>query len=350
MEVIESSNKKEENILNTNNIIFRFSDILIGIESIFSFKDGDFLVFQNTFSILYDGKEFKKKLEIPFLGALCAFCYLSEEEFIILKDYSLTLYKFKDNRTSYEKLSIIYKNLLYEGENKNIFKLSNNDLLSISQNVLNPKIIRIFRRVEEKNMFKRYDLQDNCILEEIDDVINLEEDQFLGIKKYTNNDEILLIVYSNIDYNILRFNRIKCIIKGKRMIYFTSLPNFKVNKNKILMSGVSFLNIIDTETLELETTLKISENILDIRILSNNCIIFFEYYKTLEGLKQYGKYYLTKIWIDFETNDIIKKESNEITNEVGEYKTLFKLYNYKDNGLATIIDQNTLKIYKNVYC
>ena len=70
------SNKKELNILNKKNIIFEYEDILKGIESIFCFKDGDFLVFKNTFSLLYDGKTFEIKLELDFLGALCAFCYI----------------------------------------------------------------------------------------------------------------------------------------------------------------------------------------------------------------------------------------------------------------------------------
>ena len=69
----EVSDKKEANILNNKNIIFEHEDIIKGIESIFSFKDGDFLVLKNTFSLLYDGKTFQIKLELGFLGALCAF-------------------------------------------------------------------------------------------------------------------------------------------------------------------------------------------------------------------------------------------------------------------------------------
>ena len=151
----ECSDKKETNILNNKNIIFEHEDIIKGIESIFSFKDGDFLVLKNTFSLLYDGKTFQIKLELGFLGALCAFCYISEDEFIVIKDYLLTLYKFKNNRTACDEISIIHENYLHEEQNKKLFKLSNNDLLNITQNLLYPKKYRIFRRIEENNIFKK---------------------------------------------------------------------------------------------------------------------------------------------------------------------------------------------------
>ena len=114
------------------------------------------------------------------------------------------------------------------------------------------------------------------------------------------------------------------------------------------MCGISFINIIETDNLELETTIKISENIIDLRLLNNNYIVFVEQYKALVGWKQELKFYLTKIWIDFDYNDLIKKESNEITDELGEYKALFRIFSFGDTGLATITEQNKLTIYNSI--
>lgn len=56
------------------------------IDSIFTFKDHDFLIFKSTFSILYDGKTLKEKLKLNFIGSSNAFCYLSENEFLVMKN------------------------------------------------------------------------------------------------------------------------------------------------------------------------------------------------------------------------------------------------------------------------
>ena len=345
---MKSENKKGKKILNEDNIIFEIEDEKTGIESIFSFKDGDLLVFKNNIcSILYDGKTFSQKLELNFLGALCSFCYLNEEEFIVIKDFYFSLYKFENNRTNCKIIATINKNE-YQEINKKIFCLSNNDLLSISELDFKP-IIKIFRRTFENNQFKDYQLLDNYKLDEIGDVINLEDDQFLTIKKNKNADNIMLKVYSNKNYIILRNNRIQCIVNNKRRIaFFSDLPFIKVNNNKILFGNANFLYIFGTDTLELETTIKISPDIMGIRMFRDNSIILFECSKELIGLKNIIKYYITKVWIDFESNEFIKKESEEITEEIGEYKTLFNICNYLDNGLATIIEQYKLKIYKNM--
>ena len=345
---MKSENKKTKKILNDDKIIFEIEDKKTGIESIFAFKDGDLLVFKNNIcSILYDGKTFSQKLELSFLGALCSFCYLNEEEFIVIKDFYFSLYKFGNNRTNCKLITTINKNE-YQEINKKIFCLSNNDLISISE-LYFEAIIKIFRRISENNQFKEYQLLDNYKLNEIGDVINLDNDQFLTIKKYQNADNILLKVYSNKSYIILRNNRIQCTVKNKRRIaFFSDLPFIKVNKNKLLFGNSSFLYIFCTDTLELETTIKISPEIRGIRIFGNNSIILFETNKELIDLKNVIKYYITKVWINFENNEFIKKESEEITEEIGEFKTLFNICNYLDNGLATITDQYKLKIYKNM--
>ena len=124
-----------------------------------------------------------------------------------------------------------------------------------------------------------------------------------------------------------------------------------MKKNKLFYASISYFNIFDIDTLELETIINISPEIRSIQVLNNNCALFIDYEDyniSFWGLKRSVKYNLTKVFIDFETNEIIKKESHDITNELGEYKTLFYVYNYLDNGFATITDNCLLKIYKNV--
>ena len=329
--------KKPNPILNKDKIIFEQEDSIAGIESVFSFKDGDLLVFQNKFSIIYDGKTFNKKLKLDFLGASCAFCYLSEKEFILLKDFYFSLYRFDKNRTNFKEIYTVDKNK-YQETNKKIFNLSNNNLISLAEIYFTP-VIKVFGRIEDN-----YELIENHNLKDIDEVINLENDEFLTIKKFMNQDYILLKVYNNKDYIVNRKNEINCILNGKRRIYFSDLPILKVDKNKILIGGIMFLNIICTETLQLETTIKISPQIKSLRLLGNNCIILIE---TLKNFKEI-KYNLTRVWINFIMNDIIKKESIDITEEMGEFKTLFGIHNYMDKGLATIGDQYQLKIYENL--
>ena len=126
------------------------------------------------------------------------------------------------------------------------------------------------------------------------------------------------------------------------------MPFIKVNNNKILFGNSSYLYIFCTDPLELESAFKISPEIRGIRILGDNTIFIFESNKELICLKSVIKYYITKVIIDFENNEFIKKESEDIIEEIGEYKTLFNICNYLDNGFATIIDQYKLKVYKNI--
>ncbi len=347
MEELYKINSTSEKILNKENIIFEHEDQIKGIESIFCFKNGDILIFKNTFSVLYDGKTLKEKLQLKFLGALCAFCYLSEDEFILLKDSYLSLYRFSNNRTKAEEICLIHED--YINKNKNIFVLSNNDLINITQVCLEPKEFRIFRRIEENNKLVKYELITDILedIKDIDYVVNLEEDEFLTMKRDLSNEEVLLKVYSNENYLIKRFNRIKCILNGKRMIYYSMLPVYKMKK-KIIIPSVCLLNIIDIYTLELETSIKISEEIKDIKILDNDFIIIFECFRNFENYQRNFLFYLTKVLIDFDMNDMVKIERNKINDEAGEFMSLFKIFNYRGNGLATITDQNYLKIYNKV--
>lgn len=337
----KNEEKNDSNkILNKENIIFIHEDSKGGIESIFSFKDGDLLVFKNTFSIIFDGNTFQQKLVLPFLGAICAFLYLSEEEFILLKGNHFSLFKFKKGRTEYQKLYTVTND--YE-ENKKIFHLSNDNLIKLGEFNFE-QIIKIYQR-NNNGSSPSYNIIENTELKDIDCVYNLEQDEFLTIQNIQNSDEIFFKVYSNIDYTILRFNRINCTVNNKRRIYFSQMPFFKVGKNKILYGSIFYLNIFGIDTLELETTVNISESIKDIKLLSNDCIILVE----CQDINWKEKnYFLTKIWFDFEKNEIKKKETTDITDKTGDYKTLFNIYNYLDNGLATISDHSKLKVYKNI--
>ena len=154
------------------------------------------------------------------------------------------------------------------------------------------------------------------------------------------------IIWKN--YDLLRTNKIQCTVKGKRKIFFFDSPFFKIRKNKLLYGSIYFLYIFCIDTLEFETTIKISSEIKAIRVLRDNTIIIFENTKELIGFKTIENYYISKVCVDFDNNDLIKKESEEITQKIGYYKTFFNIYNYMDNGLATIIDRSLLKIFEKI--
>ena len=93
---------------NSPKIKFNYiAPISIKINDVFIFPDGDFIIFQNYKSTLYDSKTLKIKMYFDIDSARC-FNYFSNDEFglMALSDL-LELCKFKENRTCYETIQKI---------------------------------------------------------------------------------------------------------------------------------------------------------------------------------------------------------------------------------------------------
>lgn len=121
------------------------------------------------------------------------FCYLSENEFLVMKNNYFSLYKFKNNRTSYEIITTVQCSP--NEENKKIFKIFKNDILNICEYKFQfQPSIKIYTRIDDNNGSTiNYELISDNVLTDIDEVINLEDTfQFLAFKKYENLNEILL--------------------------------------------------------------------------------------------------------------------------------------------------------------
>jgi len=338
----------KKQILDKEKIICSLEDKVSMIDSIFTFKDHDFLIFKSTFSILYDGKTLKEKLKLNFIGSSNAFCYLSENEFLVMKNNYISFYKFKNNRTSYENITTVQCSPLEE--NKKIFKIFKYDILNICEYKFHfQPSIKIYTRIYDNNdSIINYELISDNVLTDIDEVINLEDSfQFLTFKKYENLNEILFKVY-DYGYNIVRFNRMNCFTSKKRRIFMPQFAFYKVNKNKLITASIYYIYIFDIETLELETTIKVLSEIKRFIILNNKYIMMVLYNSELKDYKREEHYSICKLLVDFENNSIEKAENNEITDEVGEFKTLFNIFNYHDDGLITISDHCLLKIYKDI--
>jgi len=342
-------NNEKKTILDNEKIIFSFENLGLMIDSVFTFKDHDFLIFEGKISILYDGKTFEEKLKLNFIGSLNAFCYLSEDEFLVMKDNYFSLYKFINNRTSYKIITTVQ--CTPNEENKKVFKIFKNDILNICEYKYQfQSNIKIYTRISDnKDTIINYELISDNVLTDIDEVINLEDTfQFLAFKKYENLNEILFKIY-DYGHNIVKFNRINCLNSSKkRRIFMPQFSLCKVNKNKFLTASVNFIYIFDVETLELETTIKVFSEIKRLTILNNRFLMLVLNNSEFKDYKREEHYFICKILFDFEYNSIKKMENNEITDEVGEYKTLFNIFNYQDNGLITISDHCFLKIYKDI--
>jgi hypothetical protein len=341
-------NISKKQILDKEKIICSLEDKTSMIDSIFTFKDHDFLLFKSTFSILYDGEILKEKLNLNFIGSSNAFCYLSENEFLVMKNNYFSLYKFKNNRTSYEIITTVQCSP--NEENKKIFKIFKNDILNICEYKFQfQPSIKIYTRIDDNNGSTiNYELISDNVLTDIDEVINLEDTfQFLAFKKYENLNEILFKVY-DYGHNIVRFNRVNCFSSKKRRIFMPQFSFYKVNKNKLITSSIYYIYIFDIETLELETTIKVFSEIKRFIILNNRNIMLVLYNSEFKDLKREEHYSICKMLVDFENNSIEKTENNEITDKVGEFKTLFNIFNYHDDGLITISDHCFLNIYKDI--
>ena len=317
------------------------------VESIFIFKDGDIIIFGNgeTFSTLYDGKTFKPKVTLNVTSDSCFF-YLTEEEFGLCISYSFGLKKFEKNRTSFTAIQSFPTKQFETG--KSLVKLSNGDILFFKF-YMGSMAISVYRKNENFDPLSHaddlYQLQDFRI-ENCEDIIELNEKEFLGYKKMISSESLELTVYNNENYQVKKVKSIKTEVDKKKRLYFTT--KIYKNGNKLICGGCYKIFIIDLDSLELETTIGITKVVDKLLIRQNGRIYIVAYDDSLYKTKRH--FFIHDLKIDFTTNELVEsKEINVIDFIQDEESNIFSFdcYNYFNNGLAVVLDRRELIVYEN---
>jgi hypothetical protein len=318
------------------------------VESIFIFKDGDIIIFGigESFSTLFDGKTFKSKTTLDVTSDSCFF-YLTEEEFGLCISYRFQLKKFENNRTSYTSIQSFPTKQFETG--KSLLKLSNGDILFFKF-YMGSMAISVYRKAKENsdsifNAEDLYQLQDFRI-ENCEDIIELNEKEFLGYKKMISSESLELTVYNNENYQVKKVKSIKTEVDKKKRLYFTT--KIYKNGNKLICGGCYKLFIIDLDSLELETTIGITKVVDKLLIRPNGRIYIVAYDDSLYKTKRH--FFIQDLKIDFNTNELVEsKEINVIDFLQDEESNIFSFdcYNYFNNGLAVVLDRRELIVYEN---
>ena len=318
------------------------------VESIFIFKDGDIIIFGigESFSTLFDGKTFKSKTTLDVTSDSCFF-YLTEEEFGLCISYRFQLKKFENNRTSYTSIQSFPTKQFETG--KSLLKLSNGDILFFKF-YMGSMAISVYRKAKENsdsifNAEDLYQLQDFRI-ENCEDIIELNEKEFLGYKKMISSESLELTVYNNENYQVKKVKSIKTEVDTKKRLYFTT--KIYKNGNKLICGGCYKLFIIDLDSLELETTIGITKVVDKLLIRPNGRIYIVTYDDSLYKTKRH--FFIHDLKIDFTTNELVEsKEINVIDFLQDEDSNIFSFdcYNYFNNGLAVVLDRRELIVYEN---
>ena len=315
------------------------------VESIFIFKDGDIIIFGigESFSTLYDGKTFKSKTTLNVTSDSCFF-YLTEEEFGLCISYKFSLKNFENNRTSYTSIQSFPTKQFETG--KSLVKLSNGDILFFKF-YMGSMAISIYRKTKDPtcNADDLYQLQDFRI-ENCEDIIELNEKEFLGYKKMISSESLELTVYNNENYQVKKVKSIKTEVDKKKRLYFTT--KIYKNGNKLICGGCYKIFIIDLDSLELETTIGITKVVDKLLIRPNGRIYIVAYDDSLYKTKR--NFFIHDLKIDFNTNELVEsKEINVIDFLQDEESNIFSFdcYNYFNNGLAVVLDRRELIVYEN---
>ncbi len=348
-------NKKEPKIL------FEFQSR--NIDSVLVFKDGDFIIFitntpdlyKNNYSVLYDAKTFQEKQKFDVSSISC-FYYLTEDEYGIYKDDKFEIYFFKNQRKE-SKLFQTFHLKNFSSAYK-LSKLSNGDLLMYSY-YLGRIDIEVYRKNNsDYSYILKYEFQTHCY----DEIIEINNKELLGYKKSFSPDSLILKVLNNEDYTVLRENTINYdindpIIEDKKHIGFKTtgrkriyllFPLYKVSEKKIITAGINRIFIFETDTLQLETVIQLSREIIKLLIRPKGNIFCICVEKTKNAFEH--NYFLNNINIDYRTNSLIlNEENNNINDKVKQHGFLFQLYNYINNGFITVVDKKEMIIYDSYY-
>lgn len=337
----------------------KFTYISREIQSAYIFEDGDFIIFSSgesqkagvnkNISSLFDGKTLQSKLILEIQSESCFFD-LKNYEFGICKNYNqFKINKFNEERTEYKEIQII--NLQQFETGRYLEKFLNGDII-LSKFYMGSLSFSVYRKNDNDGIYK---YQSQFHIENCEELVDLNKDEFLGYKKSIIIPESLLLMVFDKNYKIKRNNKVMAEIKDsnnniKKKLYFTS-KIIKYNDDKLIACGCSHIYIIDLKLLELETTIKLDKTIIQILVRPKGNILALGYLqihyskiKDRETSPDVWKYYMYNIKIDFKTNDLIKCEENDISDQVGSYSSFYKFYNYINNGLVVNTD-NELIIY-----
>ena len=222
--------------------------------------------------------------------------------------------------------------------------------------------ISVFRKsykdlefIQNEYMYKPLD---NTRIDNIEEIIELNKDEFLGYKKAISSPESLILTVYNANYQVKRKNTIIAEIKNmdgsiKKKLYFIN-SLLKANDKKLIAGGSFNIYIIDIDTLDLETTIQLKRAINKILIRPKGNIFVLTSVQKIyckdekrQVSPDYFQYFLHNIKIDFKTNEMIKNEETDITDKTGIYTSFFDFYNYPLNGLVLLKDNGEVIIYDN---
>ena len=330
-----------EQIKNKNTIKVKSKDITV--ENFLSFKDGDFIIsIYNGLLNLYDGKSLRSKQIFKY--EFKNIYILTEKEFAIIYGDRFEIYNFNEDRTSH----IFIQSIIPNGISTKIKldKLLNGDILFYSYN-LGSINIEVFRKNINNNS---YENQYQFLSHDLDGIIDINKSELLGYQYSISGELLTFKILNNENYKVKKQNKIETfsVKKEKKRIYLNSPILIKVEKNKVISFGGNNIYIFEIDNLELETTISLTKTVVKVLIRPKGILIFSkERIKHIQLASFKEKYYLNNIIINFDYNDIIQNNEKDITDKLGEHKTLFEVYNYQNNGLAIINENQELTIYDN---
>ena len=207
---------------------------------------------------------------------------------------------------------------------------------------------------ENNNKVDIYKQQTHFHIENCEEIIELNKNEFLGYKKTILIPESLnLMIYNNNNYQLKRRKKIMAEVEDsnhniKKKLYFTT-KLIKYNDEKLIAGGCFNIYIIDLKLLELETTIKLDKTISQILIRPKGNILVLTYIQILYSKIQdrqtspdFRQYFMFNLKIDFKNNDLIEKEETDITDKVGSYSSFYKFHNYINNGLVVNTDSDLI--------
>jgi hypothetical protein len=343
--------------------IFKYKSL--EIESVYIFDDKDFIIFgigdinvNKKYSILFDGKTFGSKLNLEVSSSSCFFD-LKDNEFGLCINYKFTINKFNSDRTGFTEIQSVRLNNFETG--RKLMKLLNGDILFFKY-YMGSQSISIFRKtykdlefIQNEYMYKPLE---NTIIDNIEEIIELNKNEFLGYKKSILSPESLILTVYNDNYKVIRKNSIIAEIQNfdgsiKKKLYFTTTL-IKANDEKLIAGGSFNIYIIDINTLDLEITIKLNRSIKKILIRPKGNIFVLTSEQNIyckDEKRQVSpdkfQYFLHNIKIDFKTNEMIKNVEKDITDKTGIYTSFFDFYNFPLNGLVFLKDNGKVIIYDN---
>ena len=325
------------------------------IESVYVFKDGDFILFgMPEKSILFDGKTLKQKMNLS-VSSDCCFFDLDNDEFALCVNFShFQINKFNSDRTSFQNIQKISTE---DGSARKLIQIPNGDIC-ISKVYVGYINFYFYRKNPANPNYAPYGTNYFKFLEEGNDLININDKEILIYKFRVALDSLVLKVIENKEYKEVRTNEIKFRNKdiGNRLFINATSTLKLVKDNKIIAFSTFYLYIFGLDYLELETTIKFDYNIKNILVRpKGNIFLFLENRDDKKHNKNsnigrnkdyYYTQYINSLKIDFKTNELLEKKEEEISNIMGYNKDIFKMYNYIGNGLVTLIDETTAIIYE----